>query len=101
MISNKKSWECILDAKNVAKANDDSEGITKPGLYLLGDLMGKGLEFDNVVVDYSREISEDEEEEKRLRYVHFTRARKRLYIRYKGTPPKLLSKYYADFLERG
>lgn len=101
LISNKKSWECILDAKNVAKANDDSEGITKPGLYLLGDLMGKGLEFDNVVVDYSREISEDEEEEKRLRYVHFTRARKRLYIRYKGTPPKLLSKYYADFLERG
>ena len=63
--------------------------------------MGKGLEFDNVVVDYSWEISEDEEEEKRLRYVHFTRARKRLYIRYKGIPPKLLSKYYADFLERG
>lgn len=101
LIGNKKSWEDILNEDNKAKANDDSEGITKPGLYLLGDLMGKGLEFDNVVVDYSREISEDEEEEKRLRYVHFTRARKRLYIRYKGTPPKLLSKYYADFLERG
>ena len=101
LISNKKSWKCILDAENVAVVDGDSEGIAKPGLYLLGDLMGKGLEFDNVIVDYSREISEDEEEEKRLRYVHFTRARKRLYIRYKGTPPRLLSKYYADFLERG
>lgn len=101
LIGNKERWKCVLDEEKVAIVDDDSKGITRPGLYLLGNLAGKGLEFDNVIVDYSREISEDEEEEKRLRYVHFTRARKRLYIRYKGTPPRLLSKYYADFLERG
>ena len=73
-------------------------GILSPGLYVLGNLMGKGLEFDNVVVDYTHEISGDEEEEKRVRYVHFSRARTRLYIRHQGTPPRLLQKYYGDFL---
>lgn len=101
LIGNTERWKRVLDEEKVAIVDDDSKEITRPGLYLLGNFAGKGLEFDNVIVDYLREISEDEEEEKRLRYVHFTRARKRLYIRYKGTPPKLLSKYYADFLEWG
>ena len=100
LISRKKRlWMRLLSAAGI-HAIDNAEGNVRPsGLYLIGDLMGKGLEFDNVIVDYSYEVSEDEEEEKRLRYVHFTRARKRLYIRYKGTPPKLLSRYYSDFLE--
>ena len=101
LIGNTERWKRVLDEEKVAIVDDDSKENTRPWLYLLGNFAGKGLEFDNVIVDYLREISEDEEEEKRLRYVHFTRARKRLYIRYKGTPPKLLSKYYADFLERG
>ena len=98
LISNKRNWDVALSSAGIAVVKVKPGDISQPGLYLLGDLMGKGLEFDNVVVDYAREISEDEEEEKRLRYVHFTRARKRLYIRYQGTPPKLLSKYYSDFL---
>lgn len=98
LISNKRTWEDALRSAGVPVAKVAPGDISRPGLYLLGDLMGKGLEFDNVVVDYAWEISEDEEEEKRLRYVHFTRARKRLYIRYQGTPPKLLSDYYPDFL---
>lgn len=98
LISNKRSWDDMLSSAKVPITRAAPGNISRPGLYLLGDLMGKGLEFDNVVVDYSWEISEDEEEEKRLRYVHFTRARKRLYIRYQGTPPSLLAKYYSDFL---
>lgn len=90
-------WANILQSARVPYKGDFSS-ITTPGLYILGALAGKGLEFDNVVVDYVRELSEDEEEEKRLRYVHFTRARKRLYIRYLGAPPRLLTKYYSDFL---
>ena len=67
LIGNKERWKCVLDEEKVAIVDDDSKGITRPGLYLHGNLAGKGLEFDNVIVDYSREISEDEEEEKRLR----------------------------------
>ncbi len=43
-------------------------------------------------------IADDLAGEKRLRYVHFTRARRRLYIRYEGEPPELLRECYADFL---
>lgn len=64
-----------------------------------GPFKNKGLEFDNVIIDCSKEISDDYEEEKRLRYVHFTRARMRLYVRYHGTPPRLLKEFYSDFLE--
>ncbi|MGI6221584.1 MAG: hypothetical protein ACOYIP_06940 [Coriobacteriales bacterium] len=98
-ICNRASWKNRL--KNAGLETNEAIGgdIFEPGLYLLGNLAGKGLEFDNVVVDYTTEIGEDEDAEKRLRYVHFTRARKRLYVRYQGNPPELLSKYYADFLE--
>ena len=44
--------------------------------------------------DRGREASE----ETALRYVHFTRARKRLFVFYSDTPSKLLQEYYADFL---
>lgn len=94
----RRDWERMLQAARVPYAKTAAGMILTPGLYILGDYMGKGLEFDNVVVDYMREASEDAEGERRLRYVHFTRARRRLYIRYQGTPPKLLAEYYSDFL---
>lgn len=75
-----------------------SGGAAQPGFYLLGNLTGKGLEFDNVVVDCSTMVGDDAEAEKRLRYVHFTRARKRLVVCYEGEPPELLREYYPDFL---
>lgn len=58
----------------------------------------KGLEYDNVIVDCSSSLDEDFEAETRLRYVHFTRARKRLYVTYRKNPPELLTTYYPDFL---
>ena len=70
--------------------------VLSPGFYAIGEMVGKGLEFDNVIVDYNRMIADDLAGEKRLRYVHFTRARRRLYIRYE--PPELLRECYADFL---
>ena len=82
----------------VVRSNPSDPGFDKPGVYVIGEKDGKGLEFDNVVVDYSHGVGGDEAEERRIRYVHFTRARKRLYIRYQGTPPELLTKYYPDFL---
>lgn len=100
VLISRRSWERDLRSAGVAITKAEPGNISRPGLYLIGDLSGKGLEFDNVVVDYVRDHSEDEEEEKRIRYVHFTRARKRLYIRYHGTPPKLLQKYYPDFLNK-
>ena len=75
---------------NVKATQTDPGDFVNPGLYLIGDRMCKELEFDNVVFDYAWVSSEDEEEEKRLRYVHFTWARKRLYICYQGAPSNLL-----------
>lgn len=95
---NCSEWEKALQSAGISFAKRAAGDISKPGLYILGALMGKGLEFDNVVVDYHRQLGEDMEEEKRLRYVHFTRARRRLYIRYQGEPPELLTEYYSDFL---
>lgn len=98
LISDKRGWTKLLGESGVPVIDPKKADYLHPGLYLVGDLKGKGLEFDNVVVDYTQEHSDDYEEEKRLRYVHFTRARKRLYIRYQGTPPRLLAEYYPDFL---
>lgn len=96
----KKKWEDDLEKAGIPAAHEQQGTAGNGTIHLIGNFEGKGLEFDNVVVDYSQEVGEDEEEEKRLRYVHFTRARRRLYIRYQGTPPKLLTEYYADFLDR-
>ena len=98
LISGRHDWYGMLRDAGVKYFDNRSESYSAPGLYLITEWMGKGLEFDNVVVDCANSVSDDEEEEKRLRYVHFTRARRRLYVRYQGTPPQLLSKYYADFL---
>lgn len=64
----------------------------------LGLLSAKGLEFDNVIVDYKSMYAETMEEEKRLRYVHFSRARRRLYVRYQKPVPALLAQAYDDYL---
>ena len=100
-ISGRRSWYGLLWDAGVIYWDARSERYCEPGLYLITEWMGEGLEFDNVVVDYVDSVSEDEEEEKRLCYVHFTRARKRLYIRYRGTPPQFLSQYYAVFWATG
>ena len=98
LISGRRTWYRLLKDAGVNFMGSGTEDYFAPGLYVISEWMGKGLEFDNVVVDYAKRVSEDEEEEKRLRYVHFTRARRRLYIRYKDAPPELLVKYYSDFL---
>ena len=98
LISGRQNWARILRDAGLGYSSKKAGNISGPGLYLIGDYQGKGLEFDNVVVDYTRVSSEDEEEEQRLRYVHFTRARKRLYIRYQGEPPKLLREFYPDYI---
>mgnify|MGYP002523777589 CR=1 FL=1 len=98
LISGRHDWYGMLRDAGVKYFDNRSESYSAPGLYLITEWMGKGLEFDNVVVDCANSVSDDEEEEKRLQYVHFTRARRRLYVRYQGTQPQLLSKYYADFL---
>jgi len=59
----------------------------------------KGLEFDNVLVDLDFTPADgDPQTLRNLRYVHFTRARRKLYVRYGNVIPELLKQYYADFL---
>ena len=94
----REDWRRKLRSGGIQPVEAMPGSILSPGIYVLGDYMGKGLEFDNVVVDYAREASDDAESERRLRYVHFTRARRRLYVRYQGQPPELLTRYYSDFL---
>lgn len=100
IIGNKAKWQAMLRERRIPYKDASGGYISKPGLYIINDLISKGLEFDNVIVDYDHPVAEDEAGEQRLRYVHFTRARRRLYIRYTDTPPKLLSDYYPDFLHK-
>ena len=91
-----RSWGKLTkeaQVQHVGDADDESN------LLFASPREVKGLEFDNVVVDCSAYNMEDEEDLKNLMYVHFTRARKKLYVCYKGTPPLLLRKLYGDFLE--
>lgn len=100
LIGNTKYWCSVIERNDIDYAclSDFDVDITSPNLYILGPKKGKGLEFDNVIVDYRHDVEEDFAAEKRLRYVHFTRARHRLYILYNGEPPTLLRKIYGDFL---
>jgi len=92
-------WEAALRDMGLRQNKyENSKGGSRPGYYTLRYLKGKGLEFDNVVVDCSTMVGDDAEAEKRLRYVHFTRARKRLVVCYEGDPPELLREHYPDFL---
>lgn len=77
------------------------DGGIRPGVYCFAQLKAKGLEFDNVIVDYTREVDQrDERRERRIRYMQFTRARKSLLVRYEGEPPRLLQAYYPDYLDK-
>lgn len=98
LIGNVDHWTKVASAAQFPLICPEAGQVLAPGFYAIGELAGKGLEFDNVIVDYNRMIADDPAGEKRLRYVHFTRARRRLYIRYEGEPPELLRECYADFL---
>ncbi len=106
------AWESLLRRAGIAtetskdyNASPDTirmrDGAVRPGVYCFAQLKTKGLEFDNVIIDYAREVdSQDERRERRIRYMQFTRARKTLCVRYEGEPPKLLQAYYPDYVER-
>lgn len=103
-------WENLLRAEGVdtetskdLNATDETirmkDGGVRPGVYCFGQLKTKGLEFDNVIIDYSSELDQqDERRERRIRYMQFTRARKTLLVRFDDEPPKLLQEYYSDYL---
>lgn len=72
---------------------------TSRRLAQLNAYTAKGLEFDTVVVDYDVPLAETLDEEKRLRYVHFTRPRKKLIIRCSMEIPELMREYYPEFVD--
>lgn len=104
------AWVKLLRGARIALATENGprasnenirmeNGAIQPGVYCFTQLRAKGLEFDNVIVDYTSELdSQDYGREKRIRYMQFTRARKTLLVRYEGEPPKLLKEYYSDYL---
>lgn len=98
IIGNSPYWTERTRTEGLAPIDPRRGNILDPGLYILGVKGGKGLEFDNVIIDYRHATEEDEDAEARLLYVNCTRARKRLYIRYNGRPPELLSKLYPEFI---
>ncbi|MEC4176674.1 AAA family ATPase [Adlercreutzia sp. R7] len=99
IIGNSSYWTERTRTEGLAPIDPRRGNILDPGLYILGVKGGKGLEFDNVIIDYQHATEEDEDAEARLLYVNCTRARKRLYIRYDGRPPELLSKLYPEFVK--
>lgn len=83
---------------NYGKEIKNEGSVMAPGCYVVPEFKNKGLEFDNViVVDYDMGLGDDEQE-KNLRYVHYTRARQRLEIYYETRPSSILRTYYADFI---
>lgn len=97
LIGNTSKWrKRIKERLDIPDSSNSSPMY--PGVQLLGERQGKGLEFDTVFVDCSRPFSSDEEEEKRIRYVHFTRARNQLHVFYSGKTPELLSRIYPELI---
>lgn len=72
--------------------------VTQPGLYVMSELKAKGLEFDNVIVPTLHPFADDDDSERRLRYVHFSRARRELYVFLDDTTPGWLQATYPDLL---
>lgn len=97
LIGNTSKWKSRLKQRLDIPDSSNSSPMY-PGVHLLGERQGKGLEFDTVLVDCSRPFSSDDEEEKRIRYVHFTRARDLLYVFYSGKAPELLSRIYPELI---
>lgn len=100
VIGNMRLWDKRLREAKLDFVDPEEYGSSQPGLYVLGEKKGKGLEFDTVIIDCAFLGRGDEDEEKRVLYVNCTRARKRLYLRYEGQPPEIIKKYYPDFLDR-
>lgn len=97
---NVRAWNRPLRERGISALNAREDGVGDPGLYLIGELAAKGLEFDTVIVDCAWLHETDEATLKSILYVNCTRARHRLYVRYAGEPPALLQRYYADFLTK-
>ena len=72
--------------------------VTQPGLYVMSELKAKGLEFDNVIVPTLQPFADDDESERRLRYVHFSRARRELYVFLNEAEPAWLQAICPDLL---
>lgn len=92
------TWMSRARAERLLPMNPRDAGVLDPGLYIIGEMGGKGLEFDNVIVDVADSREADEATLRNILYVNCTRARKRLYLRYTGEPPALLTTHYPDFL---
>lgn len=90
-------WACARE-RGISVMNPREEGVLTAGLYIIGQLGGKGLEFDDVIVDCAHMAEPDEETLKNILYVNCTRARHRLYLRYAGEPPAILRRFYPDLL---
>ena len=95
---NTQPWFKRARERGIEIGNPRDGGVLDRGLYIIGHLGGKGLEFDNVIVDCASLHEAEEAMLKNILYVNCTRARKRLYVRYVGEPPDLLRRFYPDFL---
>lgn len=93
-----RCWRACARERGISSMNPREEGVLAEGLYIIGQLGGKGLEFDDVIVDCAHMAEPDEETLKNILYVNCTRARRRLYLRYTGEPPVILHRFYPDFL---
>ncbi len=91
-------WRQLAREHNLPPVDPRLNGVTDPGLYVIGARAGKGLEFDTVILDCARISDPEEETFRHILYVNCTRACKRLYLRYAGEPPELLQRTYSDFL---
>ncbi|WP_166079052.1 3'-5' exonuclease [Xiamenia xianingshaonis] len=92
-------WASWLRGAGIPVANHENKGkILQPGVYVVSEMTNKGLEFDNVIVADAGDRGKEPDEERTLRYVHFTRARRKLFVYYDRRPSKLLTYYYSDFL---
>lgn len=93
-----RRWRACAREKGLTVMDPREEGVLAPGLYIIGQLGGKGLEFDDVIADCAQMAEPDEGTLKNILYVNCTRARRRLYLRYDGEPPALLRRFYPDCL---
>ncbi|MBB3170314.1 ATP-binding domain-containing protein [Parvibacter caecicola] len=104
-------WDAKLLARGVVVRNPmakvcaaaegrlrDEVDISKPGLYVMGELKCKGLEFDNVLVPSLACGADAPEDARRRRYVHFTRARHNLYVVTGPRVPAWAKEAYNDLL---
>ncbi|MCR2035074.1 UvrD-helicase domain-containing protein [Adlercreutzia mucosicola] len=100
-----KLTERGVPVRNLVKKSNDAEkqsrqeiNIALPGLYVMGELKCKGLEFDNVLIPSLECGTDDPDDALRRRYVHFTRARDNLYVVIGSRIPSWAQKAFHDLL---